>query len=87
MAFTGCQKSETSLFQGYVEGEYVYVSSPLSGALQTLSVERGAQVNAGTPLFTLENGLEKAARDEADRLLATIGAVAPTISPLFQLVF
>ncbi len=30
--------------QGYVEGEYVYVASPVAGRLQTLEVARGAKV-------------------------------------------
>jgi len=62
-------KPEAPRLQGYVEGEYVYVSAPLGGALQTLSVQRGAQVVPGAPLFVLENGLEKAAQDEAERRL------------------
>lgn len=56
--------------QGYVEGEYLYVASPVAGALQSLKVQRGMQVNAGDLLFALESGSEKAARDEAARRLA-----------------
>lgn len=55
--------------QGYVEGEYVYVASPYAGALQTLSVQRGAQVNKGDPLFALDSTVEKAALDESKRRL------------------
>ncbi|MDZ4287327.1 MAG: HlyD family efflux transporter periplasmic adaptor subunit [Prosthecobacter sp.] len=62
-----CDHKESSLLQGYIEGEYVYVAAPLAGALETLSVERGAQVKAGDSLFQLENGLEKAALSEAER--------------------
>ena len=68
MAFVlgACQKrTKSELLQGYVEGEFVYVASPLAGALETLSVQRGAQVKAGDPLFALECGAETAARDEA----------------------
>jgi len=53
-----------------VEGEFVYIASPIAGQLETLSVERGAQVKAGAPLFALDNTLETAARDEAGRHLA-----------------
>ncbi|MEA3211346.1 MAG: HlyD family secretion protein [Chthoniobacter sp.] len=59
-----------NVVQGYVEGEFVYVASPLAGALERLSVQRGAQVAEGDPLFALESGLEKAARDQAERRLA-----------------
>jgi len=66
----GCSSQDSDRVQGYVEGEYVYVSSPLAGTVQTLSVRRGDQVSAGMPLFTLDDAPEKAARDEAERKLA-----------------
>jgi HlyD family secretion protein len=69
LAFSGCQKVEAPRLQGYVEGEFVYIAAPVSGALQTLSVQRGDQVSRGAPLFVLEHGLEKAAEDEAERRL------------------
>src|ERR1700730_18742519 len=67
---TSCSRPDDRLVQGYVEGEFVYVASPMGGALQTLSVVRGAQVGVGAPLFNLENGYEKAGRDEALRRVA-----------------
>jgi len=60
-----CGHPERIRVQGYVEGEFVYVSSPLAGPLQILKVERGAQVNAGDPLFELDRTVEKAALDQA----------------------
>ena len=51
--FAGCGGRADNVVQGYVEGEYVYVASPLAGALGTLSVQRGAQVTEGDPLFEL----------------------------------
>jgi HlyD family secretion protein len=65
-----CSKKDEGRVQGYVEGEYVYVASPKAGALEKLSVEKGTEVKAGQPLFTLESGSEKAALDEAQRRLA-----------------
>lgn len=65
-----CSRSDRNRVQGYVEGEFVYVASPLAGALESLYVRRGAQVKAGDPLFVLESASEKAARDEAERRLA-----------------
>ena len=56
--------------QGYVEGEFVYVASPFAGALESLQVQRGAQVKAGDPLFWLDSTSEKSVRDEAERRLA-----------------
>jgi len=66
----GCRRSGPERVQGYVEGEYVYVASPLAGALESLYVQRGTQVKAGDPLFALEGEPEKAAVDEAAQRLA-----------------
>ena len=68
--FSGCKPVPNQRVQGYIEGEFVYVASPLAGQLDSLSVQRGAQVRAGEPLFALEHGLEVAAKDEAVRKLA-----------------
>ena len=70
----GCRPPETGQVQGYVEGEFVYVASPLAGTLETLHVQRGAQVKRGEPLFSLEGEPEKAAVDEAAQRLAQAGA-------------
>ena len=65
----GCSHPDRTALQGYAEGEFVYVASPLAGQLDTLAVKRGAQVKKGEPLFALECGLETAAREEAERKL------------------
>jgi HlyD family secretion protein len=65
-----CKPAENNRVQGYVEGEFVYVASPLAGALETLPVQRGAQVQRRDPLFALECGAEAAAHDQAERRLA-----------------
>jgi len=62
---TACGHSSHVRVQGYVEGEFVYVSSPLSGPLQDLKVYRGTWVKAGDPLFELDRTVEKAALDQA----------------------
>jgi len=67
--FSGCERQDDHQVQGYVEGEFVYVASPLAGSLETLSVQRGAQVAAGDPLFALDSTPEKAAKEEAQSRL------------------
>ena len=57
-------------FQGYIEGEYVYVASPLGGTLQNLAVARGDEVEAGQLLFQLERGSEADAARQASNNLA-----------------
>ena len=61
----GCSHESAQIYQGYAEGEFVRVAAPYAGSLTTLNVQRGAQIEAGTPLFALEQDNEKAARDEA----------------------
>ncbi|MES9994521.1 HlyD family efflux transporter periplasmic adaptor subunit [Desulfovibrio aminophilus] len=65
----GCGRSG-ELFQGYVEGEYVYVASPLGGQLEALDVSRGQSVERGARLFVLDAALERAAEDEVEHVLA-----------------
>ena len=62
---TSCGHSERIRVQGYVEGEFVYVSSQLAGPLQSLKVQRGTVVKADDPLFELDRTVEKAALDQA----------------------
>jgi HlyD family secretion protein len=69
LTLPGCQRRDAAGWQGYLEGEFVQVAAPLGGRLERLEVQRGARVEAGTPLFTLEQASEQAARREAaDRL-------------------
>lgn len=65
----GCADEERGLWQGYVEGDFVYVAPPLGGRLDSLDVARGDTVRAGQRLFALERAREKAAVDEAARAL------------------
>jgi HlyD family secretion protein len=66
----GCSPNSSNVFQGYIEGEYVYVASPLGGALTNLAVARGDGVKAGQLLFELERGSETAAVQQAEKNLA-----------------
>ncbi len=43
----GCFDGSPGAYQGYIEGEYVYVGSPLGGSLTNLIVARGDSVKAG----------------------------------------
>ena len=77
LALVGCQRKPDAGWQGYLEGEFVYVGAPLAGRLEQLSVQRGTRIAAGAPLFTLEQGSELAAqREAADRLRSAEARVA-----------
>lgn len=65
----GCSRRAPAGWQGYLEGEFVYVASPLAGRVEKLAVQKGARVAAGAPLFALERSAELASqREAADRL-------------------
>ena len=54
MVMAGCSNTQPPTYQGYVEGEFVNVSSSESGRLERLLVARGEHAPAGAPLFALE---------------------------------
>ena len=69
LLLSSCQRQASAGWQGYLEGEFVYVASPLPGRVEKLAVHRGERVARGAPLFMLERASELAAqREAADRL-------------------
>ncbi len=74
LAFAGCTKPTPAGWQGYIEGEFVYVAAPLGGQLEKLAVQRGARVETGAPLFTLERSAELAAQRQAAEQLGAVQA-------------
>lgn len=77
MGFVGCSKRGDSGYQGYVEGRYVYVSTPQAGRLDHLAAARGDTVNASQALFTLDQEPEHSAELQARKtLLADEGRLA-----------
>jgi HlyD family secretion protein len=50
----GCSKQASDGYQGYVEGEFVYMAASQPGQLVKLAVQRGQGVAAGALLFALE---------------------------------
>ncbi len=62
----GCKEAPSTTFQGYVEGEFVYVASPIGGRLDALNVRKGQSVKQTDPLFALEHDLERSVVREAE---------------------
>jgi HlyD family secretion protein len=81
---SGCSNRSQDQFQGYVEGEFVYVASPLAGQLEMLSVQRGQQVTTGQPLFALDETAEKAAREQIKAALVLSEAELARQEKLFR---
>lgn len=69
LVLAGCGGPRENRWQGYLEGEFVYVAAPLGGQLEALQVREGARIEAGTPLFTLERRAELAAQRQAEEQL------------------
>lgn len=74
LAACGRRTDERATYQGYVEGEFVYLSSSQSGTLTQLAVQRGQSVAANTPAFALEAVDETAALQQAQHQLAAAQA-------------
>lgn len=49
-----CGSNEHGQFEGYVEGENIYLASPFYGVLMHLAVQRGQKVNKGQLLYSLD---------------------------------
>jgi HlyD family secretion protein len=77
LALAACTRPAPAGWQGYLEGDFVYVASPLAGRLESLAVSKGARVAADAPLFALERASELAAqRQAADQLAAAQARLA-----------
>ena len=56
----GCNRQETAHYQGYIEGEYLFLTSSYPGEITALPVERGELVQKGQLLFKLTANPEAA---------------------------
>lgn len=65
LLLAGCSRQASTAYQGYLEGEFVYVAAPLAGQLDKLSIARGQRVEAGAMLFRLEQSAESSTLQEA----------------------
>ncbi|AJY38735.1 MULTISPECIES: HlyD family efflux transporter periplasmic adaptor subunit [Burkholderia] len=69
-----CSHRDETAWQGYVEGEFVYLASSQSGKLTRLDVARGQHVDANAVVFTLESVDEANALRQAQQQLAAASA-------------
>src|SRR3989338_8117656 len=51
---SACSHHHSDYYLGYVEGKYIYLSSPVSGQLTTLLVRQGETVTENQPAFQLD---------------------------------
>jgi HlyD family secretion protein len=71
---SGCSQHARDSYQGYVEGEFVYLASSQAGQLTRLAVARGQTVAADAPVFALESQSEIDAVAQAREQLAAARA-------------
>lgn len=64
------RSSADNVWQGYAEADFVKVGPTQQGLLTAVSVARGDQIAAGALLFVQDETPDRAARDQAARLLA-----------------
>jgi HlyD family secretion protein len=64
-AVAACDNGPRNVYQGYIEGDYLYISSPVGGTVVNMPVDKGTRVEAGALLFELEPEPERAAYQEA----------------------
>jgi HlyD family secretion protein len=73
-ALGACTHRDDNTWQGYVEGEFVYLGSSQSGKLTQLDVARGDEIAVNAPVFALESVDEAAALQQAQQQLAAARA-------------
>lgn len=62
----GCSKESASGYQGYIEGEYLYLAAPQAGYLKSLDATRGSRVSAGQTVFAVATDPDAQALAEAE---------------------
>lgn len=61
-----CSKNGPESYQGYVEGEFVYLAAPQAGYLKTLDAPRGSRVAGGQQVFSIAPEPDRQALAEAE---------------------
>jgi HlyD family secretion protein len=57
---SGCEKYDQNAVYGYIEGRFTYISSQMTGTLESIAVERGTPITKNQALATLEYNPEQA---------------------------
>ncbi len=74
LLLSACQQRHLDEYQGYVEGELLFMASPFSGNVNKLAVDRGNSVNQGQFLFALDPEPEQSLLDQARKELQAVQA-------------
>lgn len=74
LVVAGCGRPANDGFQGYVEGDLIFVGPDEIGRVETLSVREGDRVSAGQPIFGVDRDLQAADVAAAEATLANAKA-------------
>jgi HlyD family secretion protein len=74
----GPHPEDRTVLSGYIEGENLYLSAPISGFVARVDVARGDRVAAGQQLFAMDDASLRAQRDQAAANLAQAQAQIET---------
>ncbi len=75
LLLAACDQSTMSPgWSGYLEGDFLYVSSPLGGSITRIAVSEGQQVVMGDALFAMDDQAERAALAQAQAQLSVARA-------------
>ena len=66
----GCDQSRDPGYQGWVEADMIFVSPDESGRVTRLDVREGDQVKVGTPIYSVDDDLQKADLNQNNATLA-----------------
>ena len=66
----GCNQSRDPGYQGWVEADMIFVSPDESGRVTRLDVREGDQVKVGTPIYSVDDELQKADLNQNNATLA-----------------
>lgn len=65
-----CSKNNDDIYQGWIEGDFIFVSPDEQGRIETMMVRQGDQVKTGQLMFTLDQDLQMADLGVAEATLA-----------------
>ena len=69
-ALAGCNPGRDPGYQGWVEADMIFVSPDESGRVTRLDVREGDQVKVGTPIYSVDDDLQKADLNQNKATLA-----------------
>lgn len=81
IVLTGCEsKNKERAFNGYIEGDYLYLAPAVSGRITKINVKEGDNIVKNTLVFQLDDTLAKANLASAKSNLASLKAELADIS-------